>query len=148
MRPGPCCVLNAGGGAWAFEALARRLADDLWVDVADTPRAYNYVLSSDDSDPVHGGGSFVPLDAVRAAADKRVLARVFAAHAVPIPETYLLDRMDDAHRLRAANPDRAWCVKYPTACGGWRGGGWWRSRSGRGWPSRPSGTSARPARRW
>jgi hypothetical protein len=78
-------VRNAGGGAWAFEALARRLADDLWVGVSDTPRAYNYLLAADDPDPAAGGGSFIPPDAVRLAADKRLLARAFAAHAVPTP---------------------------------------------------------------
>jgi hypothetical protein len=111
-------VRNAGGGAWAFEALARRLADDLWVDVSNTPRAYNYLLASDDPDPAGGGELFISPAAVRLAADKRLLAKVFAAHAVPTPETHLVDTPDDAHRLRAANPGRAWCVKFPTACGG------------------------------
>jgi hypothetical protein len=118
VTPDACCVLNAGGGAWAFEALARRLADDLWVDVSDAPRAFNYVLASDDPAPARGGDLFVPLAAVRLAADKRQLAKVFAAHRVPTPETHLVGTLDDAHRLRAANSDREWCVKFPTACGG------------------------------
>ncbi|HYH63979.1 MAG TPA: hypothetical protein VD866_04705 [Urbifossiella sp.] len=118
MKPEACCVLNAGGGAWAFEALARRLADDLWVDVSDAPRAYNYLLAADDPDPAGESESFVPLAAVRLAADKRLQGRVFAAHATPTPETHLLDTLDDAHRLRAANHGREWCVKFPTACGG------------------------------
>lgn len=118
MRPEVCCVLNAGGGAWAFDALARRLADDLWVDVSDAPRAYNYLLASDDPDPTRGGDLFVPAAAVRLAADKRLQARVFALHAVPTPETHLVATLDDAHRLCAANPGREWCVKFPTACGG------------------------------
>lgn len=118
MTPNSFCVLNAGGGAWAFEPLARRLADDLWADVSGMPRAYNYLLAADGSDPASGGDLFVPLDAIRSAADKRLLARVFAAGGVPTPETHLLDTLDEAYRLRTANPDREWCVKFPTACGG------------------------------
>jgi len=51
MTPEACCVLNGGGGAWASDALARRLSAALWVDVAESPRSYNYLLQ------VEGGGA-------------------------------------------------------------------------------------------
>lgn len=38
-----CCVLNGGGGAWAFEPLARRLSSALGIGIAAEPRCFNHV---------------------------------------------------------------------------------------------------------
>src|SRR6185369_1677388 len=35
-----CCIVNGGGGAWAFDALAHQLSAALWLDVSETPRRY------------------------------------------------------------------------------------------------------------
>lgn len=42
-----CCVLNSGGGAWAFEPLALRLLACLGVEVATVPRRFNYLERAD-----------------------------------------------------------------------------------------------------
>jgi len=61
MKQEECCVLNGGGGAWAFDALARRLSAALWVDVAESPRSYNYLLQVEGGDPERCGELFIPL---------------------------------------------------------------------------------------
>lgn len=117
MKANSCCILNAGGGAWAFAALARQLSDALWVDVSETPREYNYVLMADGSDAASCGESFIPFRAMRLAADKRLLADVFSSRGVPTPETRLVDSLADAERVLAGEPGREWCLKFPTGCG-------------------------------
>ncbi|MFO0797071.1 MAG: hypothetical protein U0804_06305 [Gemmataceae bacterium] len=87
------------------------------MDVSDAPRAFNYLLHSDESEPAAGGRLFIPLRGIRLAADKRELAVVFAAARVPTPETLLLDTLDEALRLLSDRPGREWCVKFPTGCG-------------------------------
>lgn len=117
MTPDDCCILNAGGGAWAFEGLARDLSDALWIDVAETPRRFNYLLCVDWFDPQTCGELFIPFASIQIAADKRLLADVFNRHRVPRPETHLLESLDAAQRFVAERSDREWCLKYPTGCG-------------------------------
>ena len=116
MTLSDCCILNSGGGAWAFEPLARQLSDALWVEVSEIPRAHNYLLLADDS-AASQCNSFVPFAAMRMASDKRLLAKAFADHGVPTPQTFLFDSLEEAERLLVQSPDRQWCVKYPTGCG-------------------------------
>ncbi len=112
-----CCVLNGGGGAWAFASLARRLSADLWVDVSEAPRGYNYLLSFDGLDAAPCGELFIPARSIHTAADKRLLAEEFAAAAVPTPETRLVGSLAEVERMLATEPGRDWCLKYPTGCG-------------------------------
>jgi len=92
MTPSDCCILNSGGGAWAFEPLARQLSDALWVEVSEIPRAYNYLLLADDN-IASQCNSFIPFAAMRMASDKRLLAKAFADQGVPTPRTVLLDSL-------------------------------------------------------
>ncbi len=117
MDPASCCVLNGGGGAWAFEGLARQLAAALWIDIAPQPRRYNYLLSVEGHDPADCGRLFIPYAAIELASDKRLLATAFATHEVPSPESWVMDTPDGAFALCRARPDREWCLKYPTGCG-------------------------------
>lgn len=117
MNSTDCCVLNGGDGAWAFEAFARQLAAALWVDVSPTPRRLNYLLTTDRSSLPAERESFIPIRSVEIAADKRRQAEIFVEHAVPIPETHLLDHWSEVQRFRALRPEASWCLKYPTACG-------------------------------
>jgi hypothetical protein len=110
-------VLNGGSGAWAFAAMAERLGRALWLDVSDVPRRTNYLLFADEWNPTDGVESFIPYPSIQIAADKRRLADVFTAAGVPIPETRLLGTLAEAEELIRENPDRAWCVKFPTGCG-------------------------------
>jgi hypothetical protein len=117
MKPEVCCVLNSGGGAWAFAALARQLSDALGVDVSETPRDYNYLLHSDDFDSAACGELFIPFRGMQLAADKRLLAELFASHGVPTPATRLIATLGEAKRLLAEKSDLQWCIKFPNGCG-------------------------------
>ena len=99
MKAETCCILNSGGGAWAFAALAHQLSAALWMDVSETPRNYNYLLQIDDVDPSMCGELFVPYRCMQLAADKRLLAKVFASGGVPTPITHLLGSLAEAERL-------------------------------------------------
>ncbi len=117
MTPFDCCVLCGGDGAWAFEPLARELAAALWVDVSPEPRRFNYVLFADSVPLPNGCASFVPLDAIALAGDKRRAAEAFARHGVPSPETHLFDTWGAVQQFRASRADTEWCLKFPTASG-------------------------------
>lgn len=117
MKPESCCILNVGDGAWAFAAIARGLGESLWLDVSETPRAFNYLLQSDTPDAGGCDALFIPYRSMQIAADKRRLAEAFAAAGVPTPETRLVGALAEAERLTAEEPGRAWCLKYPTGCG-------------------------------
>jgi hypothetical protein len=107
-------VLNQGGGAWAFEAVAERLARALWVDVSDEPGDWNLVLAWDGTEPP-GGRSFVPPAAAAVAADKRLQVERFREHGVPTPRTVLLDALEGPPPSGSASG--RWVVKYPTSSG-------------------------------
>lgn len=112
-----CCVLNGGAGAWAFAKVADQLARALWLDTSEEPRDFNYVLHTEPPGPVPAGEPFIPFDAVRLAADKRLLADAFNAAGVPTPETRLVGSLTEAEHFLAERPDREWCLKFPTGCG-------------------------------
>ena len=113
-----CCVLNSGSGAWAFESLANELSASLGVEVSNEARAFNYVLHVDQSDWPTEGTVFIPIESVRLAADKRLLAARFAEFEVPIPATRLLDSWDAVLDYVRRHSTYEWCLKYPTSCGG------------------------------
>ena len=117
MTPTDCCILNSGGGSWAFAPLARQLGDALWVDVSETPRSFNYLLLADDAVAAARTDFFIPFASMQLAADKRLLARAFSAHGVPTPRTLLVESMGEAERLRMSDANRQWCLKFPTGCG-------------------------------
>src|SRR5689334_6841174 len=99
-----CCILNAGGGSWAFAPLAEQLSRALWVDVAEEPRGFNYLLLADDAMVRRRDDFFIPFASLEIASDKRSLARIFAARSVPVPETHLVDSLEDARRIASAKP--------------------------------------------
>lgn len=113
-----CCVLNAGPGSWAFEPLAERLSCALGIPISAEPRSYNYVLSLESELDESRHASFIPLTAIRLAADKRLLATAFSEHHVPTPQTLLLDTFAEVSAYTATHRDSRWCLKYPTGCGG------------------------------
>jgi hypothetical protein len=117
MGPEACGILNSGDGAWAFDPLARQLSAALRVDVSETPRDYNYLLHWDGPDPGACGELFIPFRCMQLAADKRLLAEVFASRSVATPTTLLIGSLAEAERLLADEPGREWCLKFPTGCG-------------------------------
>lgn len=112
-----CCVLNSGGGAWAFDEFASRLAKAIGVDVAQQARRFNYILHVDDLEQLRDCRSFVPPQAIRLANDKRLLAQVFSDNRVPTPETRLVDTYEEVREFVGDHGKREWCLKYPTSCG-------------------------------
>ena len=110
-------ILNAGSGAWAFEALTENLSRALGVPVRQTPAAFNYVLGWDE-DWLPNGKSFVPLEAIEIATDKRETARVFKAHQVPSPATFLLDGTEELRAWLGEHSAQKWVLKWPTGSGG------------------------------
>src|SRR5207247_1109353 len=60
---------------------------------------------------------FIPLQSMQLAGDKRLLAETFATASIPTPETHLVHSLEDAEQILQANPERDWCLKYPTSCG-------------------------------
>ncbi len=106
MNSRDCCILNSGGGSWAFGVLATELSDAQWVDVSETPRAFNYLLLADDAMAAACERLFIPLASVRIAADKRLVAEVFAKGNVPTPRTHLVESLDEASDFSMSNPTR------------------------------------------
>lgn len=117
VAPKDCCVLSGGNGAWAFEPLAQQLSKSLGIDISSAPRRFNYLLHLEDAHGSNGENLFIPIKAIRLASDKRLLARIFAERGAPTPETRLLDTFGEVLQHVENNPDRAWCLKYPTSCG-------------------------------
>ncbi len=112
-----CCIVNGGGGAWAFTSLAQQLGSALWIDVSEKPRRYNYLLFMDELDASAVGELFIPYRSMELAADKRLLAKAFATDSVPTPDTRLVNTLEEAERILQESPNRDWCLKYPTSCG-------------------------------
>jgi glutathione synthase/RimK-type ligase-like ATP-grasp enzyme len=117
MELNDCCILNSGGGSWAFETLAQELSKALWVDVTEIPRQFNYLLLADDAVITTIPALFIPFASLEIAADKRLLATRFATNGVPTPETHLVDALDEARVFLNGHGARQWCLKYPTGCG-------------------------------
>lgn len=118
MDASDCCILNAGGGSWAFAPLAEQRSRALWVDVAEEPRRFNYLLLADDAVVTARNDFFIPFASIELASDKRALARAFAEHSVPTPRTYLVESLEEARDVAAGAPGISWCLKFPTGCGG------------------------------
>jgi len=112
-----CCVLNAGSGAWAFESVAIQLSAALQIDLSSEPRCFNYLIQMEDIDTLNPLNSFIPLESIRLASDKRLLASVFNEHNVPTPLTFLYETFHEASAFVGSHADKEWCLKYPTSCG-------------------------------
>lgn len=109
-------ILNAGPGAWAFEAHAERLARALWLEGVEAPAERCYLLGWDEGAPPPGK-TFIPWDGIRMAADKRLQAAAFAARGVPMPETRLLATAPEVADAVRSELAREWVLKWPTGCG-------------------------------
>lgn len=112
-----CCILNAGSGAWAFEPLAKQLSTALGIPISSEPGRFNYLLCLDPAPDHFTAETFIPLDSIRLASDKRLIAEAFAHHGVPTPRTLLLASFAEVLHIVSAHPETEWCLKYPTGCG-------------------------------
>ncbi|MES2571758.1 MAG: hypothetical protein V4710_17110, partial [Verrucomicrobiota bacterium] len=112
-----CCILNGGSGSWAFEPLAQQLSNALELPISAEPRRFNYLLSLEAVDDDFSSELFIPLSAIRTAADKRLMAAAFERHQVPTPHTALLDPFSEVIHFLTTHPNSEWCLKFPTGCG-------------------------------
>lgn len=112
---GEAVVLNSGPGAWAFEPLAEVLSQVLNAPISTTPARWNYVLGWDGGEVQ---SSFIPLESMRIASDKRLTAQAFARHNVSAPETLLLESEREVQQVLAPRADEEWVLKWPIGCGG------------------------------
>jgi hypothetical protein len=117
VSPKDCCILNEGNGAWAFGALASRLSSCLGVEISEEPRHFNYLLHIEQHSPCIEFKSFIPIESIRLASDKRLLAKLFLEKAVQTPQTTLCDTFSEVMALVHDNGRHEWCIKYPTSCG-------------------------------
>lgn len=112
-----CCVVNGGNGAWAFEPLATQLSASLGIPVSGEPREFNYLLCLENADLTGEFTNFIPLESIRLASDKRLLASLFNKLNVPTPRTVLLNEFTDVLSFVRTHSMQGWCLKYPTSCG-------------------------------
>ncbi|HXJ61800.1 MAG TPA: ATP-grasp domain-containing protein [Verrucomicrobiae bacterium] len=90
----------------------------LGIDVSEKPRRFNYLLHLEDSSQIADCRLFIPIEAIRLAADKRQLALAFHQNGVPTPLTRLFDDFDQAKNFVRQHSETEWCLKYPAGCGG------------------------------
>jgi hypothetical protein len=117
LSPKDCCILNGGNGSWAFGPLASRLSSYLGVDISEEPRHFNYLLHIEQNRRDIAFDSFIPIESIHLASDKRLLAKLFLEKAVQTPQTILCDTFCEVMTVVHDNFSLEWCIKYPTSCG-------------------------------
>lgn len=111
-------ILNYGDAAWAFQELAESLANILEIKITDSPGDYNYVLCLNEADIEQiRNKTFIPIEAIKLAADKRLLAQKFVENGISIPTTHLLNSYQEVVNFITENQIEQWCLKYPIGCG-------------------------------
>jgi glutathione synthase/RimK-type ligase-like ATP-grasp enzyme len=111
-------ILNSSNGKWAFDNLAQMLSRSLWVDVSEVPGDINYILCADTELTDREINSFIPIESIKVAADKREVECRFEAHNVVRPKTFILDSRSDVKAILDRFDRQRWILKYPTGCGG------------------------------
>lgn len=106
-------ILNAGGGAWAFQEHAARLSLVLNVPIVEEPADFNFVLNWDGAFP----RSFISWEALQIAGDKRRMAEVFETAHVSTPKTFILQTLSDVSSTLISQGQTRWALKWPTGCG-------------------------------
>lgn len=108
-------ILNNQTGGWAFSAIATMLSNALGIDIVEEPVDYNYVLSWEPIKEITGK-TFIPLNSILVAADKRKIAKLFNSYHVPSPKTVLCETLNQVKNILEDNSSE-WVLKYPTGCG-------------------------------
>lgn len=110
-------IVNQGGGKWAFEKLANMLTESLWIDVTDNFGDIDYILCLE-KEEVNDINSFVPIQSIKIASDKRAIAERFNAYDVNRPKTFIANNETEIELILSEYPETLWILKYPTGCGG------------------------------
>ncbi len=111
-------ILNQSEGKWAFDSLAQILSRSLWVDVSEQPSDLNYLLCTETESIDRSVNSFIPIDSIKIAADKRKIETRFKKYNVPRPQTFILTSLDEITSILQQFDRCRWILKYPTGCGG------------------------------
>jgi hypothetical protein len=70
-------ILNQSDGKLAFDNLARMLSRSLWIDISENPGDLNYILCTDTELIDNSLNSFIPLNSIKIASDKREIEKRF-----------------------------------------------------------------------
>jgi glutathione synthase/RimK-type ligase-like ATP-grasp enzyme len=111
-------ILNQSDGGWAFENLAQILSRSLWIDISENAGNLNYILCNDMKIIDANCNSFIPLDSIRIASDKREIEKKFKTAGVARPQTFILDSSQAVKLFLESHNSNSWILKYPTGCGG------------------------------
>jgi glutathione synthase/RimK-type ligase-like ATP-grasp enzyme len=111
-------ILNQSDGKWIFEDLAQILSKSLWVDVSENPGDINYILYTDLEPSDNKIDSFISLNSIEIASDKREIERRFKSCQVSRPITFILESAQEVESILKTHINNRWILKYPTGCGG------------------------------
>ncbi|BAY83510.1 hypothetical protein NIES267_29990 [Calothrix parasitica NIES-267] len=110
-------IVNRTAGKWAFDKLANVLSESLWVDIEEDFGDINYILCADKQN-AHKINSFIPIESINIAADKRKIEKKFNQYLVARPNTFLADNEKEVELILLEYPHIQWILKYPIGCGG------------------------------
>jgi ATP-grasp domain len=111
-------ILNQSDGKWIFEDLAQILSRSLWVDISEKPEDTNYILCADLESIDNNVDSFIPLNSIEIASDKREIERRFKSYKVSRPITFILESLEEVESILKTDSNNRWILKYPIGCGG------------------------------
>lgn len=111
-------ILNQSDGKWAFEELAQMLSRVLWVDITEEIGDLNYVLGIDNKINTRNLNTFIPIDSIDLASDKREAEKIFEKFKVRRPITFVAQGKDRVQAIIKEYDRCSWVLKYPTGCGG------------------------------
>jgi glutathione synthase/RimK-type ligase-like ATP-grasp enzyme len=115
----PAAILHAGPWKDVFGDFPSRLSACTGLPITETPDglALVYVLGWFEHRPLPCE-SFIPLDAIYLAHDKRKQAALFREHGIASPESHLVATEEEALAFPRQRPDKEWILKWPIGCGG------------------------------
>jgi hypothetical protein len=115
----PAAILHTGPWRDVFGEFPSRLSACTGLPITETPDglALVYVLGWFEHRPLPCE-SFIPLDAIYLAHDKRRQAALFRDHGVAAPESHLVATAKEALDFPRRRPDKKWILKWPVGCGG------------------------------
>jgi glutathione synthase/RimK-type ligase-like ATP-grasp enzyme len=111
-------ILNQSEGQWIFQDLAQMLSRSLWVDISENAGNLNYILCADSELINTSLNSFIPLDSIEIASDKREIEKRFESAGVARPKTFIVESLPEVESILKSILDHRWILKYPTGCGG------------------------------
>lgn len=117
--PVPAAILHTGPWTALFGDFPARLSAATQLPITETPEGFAlvYLLGWFERRPIPCE-SFVPLDAIYLAHDKRRQAELFRKAEVATPETHLLATEEETLSFPLRRPDKEWILKWPVGCGG------------------------------